>query len=261
MYKINAIGSSSSGNTFIVSDGVTNIVLDIGMNTEKIQSGLFKLNYKSSDIHGVLVSHGHQDHIQGALALKSAPKYMSQGTYEESKKYNIPFDTIKIVKEDETFKIGTFTIKPFKVKHDSKEPLGYIMSNVSGETLFYMTDSGIANVHFPNADVYIIEANHSEKTLKQKMEEGKIDPIRYERVANCHLSTEKAIKYLSKNIGENTKQVVLMHLSPNNTNPIGLMNYVKAKLDYPNVAFVHPVSHNIKKGWKVGFEPKNEREF
>ena len=248
MLIINAIGSSSSGNSFVIRDGSSTILLDAGCKTEDIAAGLFKLNINRSDINGVLITHSHQDHIQGVHAVMSCKKYMTKGTFNSIEfKNKLRKEDIEIIKSKEVFNVGTFIIKAFPTKHDADESVGFIVMNITGEKLLYMTDTGIANVNFKNADAYIIEANHSEKFLSNEYEKGNLDKVRYDRIKDNHLSSEQSIAYLKRNMGDKTKKVILMHLSPRNKNPIGVMNYARAMLNSRIIDFVHPVSHNVEK--------------
>ncbi len=262
MLKINSLGSSSTGNCFIVSDGITTIMFDTGLATKDIQSGLFKLNLRLNDIDGVLISHEHQDHIQGIHSVNSCKKYMTKGTYESAKdKFVINKRDIKFIKQEEQFEIKTFKIKAFKTKHDAKEPVCFIVSNASNERMIYLTDTGIANIEFKNANVYIIEANHFEKVLEKKYNDGYIPEKAYERIRDNHLSVDKATEYLKRNVGDETKHIILMHLSSGNDNPIGIMNFVRANLNSENVSFIHPKKHKITRSWEVGYKPKRKRGF
>lgn len=262
MIKCYSIGSSSKGNCFVINDGVTTLLVDAGLHSEDIQVGLFKLGIRLKDISGVIITHEHQDHIQGINAVRGCKKYMSKGTFEASQNsYRISEKEVEIVKDKETFKVGTWTIKGFKVQHDAKEPLGFIFKNASGETLLYLTDTGIANINFNNADFYIIESNHSEVQLKKDFEDGNMPESRYKRISKYHLSTEKAIDYLKRNIGDKTKQVILMHMSPRNEKPMNNMNWVRKELNKDYVHFIHPNDHKVEQCFEAGYKPSRQRTF
>ena len=68
-----------------------------------------------------------------------------------------------------------------------------------------------------NKSIYIFESNHNADMLIN----GKYPPWLKRRVASDvgHLSNESSSFYLSKLIGDNTKEVILAHLSEENNTP------------------------------------------
>ena len=57
MFSVRVLASSSSGNCSVVTDGTTTILLDAGISFKEIQR---RLNWRISELDGVLVSHEHQ---------------------------------------------------------------------------------------------------------------------------------------------------------------------------------------------------------
>jgi metal-dependent hydrolase (beta-lactamase superfamily II) len=53
---IDVIGSGSSGNAYIISDGYTKVLLECGIKFNKLQRGC---GYKLHEIQACLISHGH----------------------------------------------------------------------------------------------------------------------------------------------------------------------------------------------------------
>ena len=111
--------------------------------------------------------------------------------------------------------IKNINIKVFRTSHDV-ESYGYIVQ----DSLVYITDTGyINNKYFDmlsNKKIYIMESNHDIEML----ETGPYPYHLKQRIWSDkgHLSNEMSSEYLSKFIGDNTKVVVLAHLSEvNNT--------------------------------------------
>lgn len=267
MIKINALGSSSNGNSIILSDGITTILLDAGLPVKEMEHKLWRLktNGVFKDIDGVLITHEHQDHIQGISSIGTYEKYMTKGTFDGAKiKHIKDIKQVKIIEKNKQFKIGTFIIKPFGVLHDAGDPVGYLIKNVSGEKIVYMTDTGIANTLVKNADVYIIESNHisKEAVLATGNDPNKRMSIELaERIVKSHLSEDQTLEYLEKCIGDKTKQIILMHISPNHPNPTQMMSRFRKKLDTDIVNYIHPTDHKILKQWTVGYQPERKRSF
>ena len=81
-----------------------------------------------------------------------------------------------------------------------------------------MTDTGYISKknlsYMKNKNIYIIESNHDPKMLM----DGPYPYILKQRVISDtgHLSNEMTGKYLNELIGDNTKQIILAHLSETN---------------------------------------------
>lgn len=56
MPTLRIIGSSSSGNTYLLETSKETLILDLGCKWSEIMEGL---NYKIADVVGVLVTHSH----------------------------------------------------------------------------------------------------------------------------------------------------------------------------------------------------------
>lgn len=262
MINMHVIGSSSSGNSFIIQDGATTILLDVGFPSEVIRSKLFQLGITPKDITGVLVTHEHQDHISGINFLKGVKKYMTKGTFEAAKAhYSIKREEVVLITPEVPFKVGNITALGMKTEHDAAEPVSFLIKNSSNEKLVFMTDTGIARNLVKNADMYIIEANYIAESVKRQYEEGEFNEAQYIRLINTHLSNEQSLEYLQKCIGPKTKKVVLMHMSPRNQNPVGTMNWFRGKLNSDMVDFIHPREHKLKNSWRIGYVPTRKRNF
>ena len=85
-------------------------------------------------------------------------------------------------------------------------------------------------------DCYIIESNHDEKMLM----DGSYPRFLKERIIsdNGHLSNTTTAKYLSKLVADNTKHIVLAHLShENNTEELAL-NTLKEYVFSENIEII-----------------------
>ena len=103
-----------------------------------------------------------------------------------------------------------FCVRPVKLTHNVPN-CGYVISE-SSETAFYATDTGtLEGISEKDCELYLIEANHGEAELEAraaaKLEAGEYS---YESAAAVnHLSKEKALDWLSQNMGPQSKYVFL----------------------------------------------------
>ena len=208
--EIKVLASSSKGNCYRISDGVTAILLDCGIPLKQIQIGL---NFKVSEIRGVLVTHCHQDHVKAAkdMAMLGIDIYSSKGTFDFCKLSGHRFKTVEALK---TFTIGTLSIYPFDVQHDAPDPLGFLVSStVTGEKLLYFTDTYYLKYTFKGLTYIMGECNYSLDVI----ENAKIPKALKNRILESHMSIDHFLEMLEANDLSKVKAIYLLHLSDNNS--------------------------------------------
>ena len=211
------IGSGSKGNSTLLITNSKKILIDVGFSYPKIKMILEKYNYKPSDIDFIILTHEHKDHITGLASLIKKEKkfvYIPKGMYKVINKV-VDADFI-IPVTDEKFQVDDLTIKLLPTSHDAIDPVGYLIEDT--ESLVYMTDTGYISKKnlniMKNKNYYILESNHDPKMLM----DGPYPYILKQRVVSDtgHLSNEMTGKYLKDLIGDNTRKVILAHLSETN---------------------------------------------
>ena len=214
--KIKVISSGSKGNSTFVESNGTRILIDVGIPFSRIQKALEEINEDVYKLDGILISHEHSDHLGGAASLNKKTRtkmFVRKEVQKELKKY-VYDDDIELIDDD--IKIGSLNIKVFNNSHDVPNT-GYIIED-EDKSLVYMTDTGYVNKKnidiTKNKNVYIIESNHDEEMLMN----GPYPFVLKQRVLSDtgHLSNKSSSSYLKKVIGDNTKYIILAHISENN---------------------------------------------
>lgn len=80
---IHTLASGSEGNCLLLSDGDVHLLLDAGISTRRIKTGLLQLGLTMADVDGVLITHEHSDHVSGLQTMVKhhrIPIYTSPGT-------------------------------------------------------------------------------------------------------------------------------------------------------------------------------------
>lgn len=216
--KIEVIASGSSGNCYKISNEDTTLLIECGIPYKKIQQAL---NFKTTDIDGVLVSHEHGDHSKACKDLIKAGVnlYMTKGTKEalklDSHKVKIIDFYSKYINRDMGFfEIGSFKVKAFETIHDAKEPVGFIIyDSISKEELVFITDTQYSIYSF-NPDYFMIEVNYVTETINKN---EKIHPDLRARIKKTHMSLDTAINLLERFDLSNLKKIYVMHLSDANS--------------------------------------------
>lgn len=223
MMKVSVLSSGSRGNSALISTNNTKILIDLGVTKTYIEENLKELDVDPNEIKAILITHTHADHIQGLKVFlkKYHPKlYVNEILLSLLKEYIEEFDYV--LYDNKEFLIDDIKVNVIKTSHDVKGSVGFIIEN-ENKSLVYITDTGyINNKYFDklyNHNLYIMESNHDEKMLM----EGKYPFYLKQRILGNkgHLSNKDASYYLSNFIGNNTKTIILAHLSDdNNTDKI-----------------------------------------
>ena len=171
--RIRSIGSSSSGNSYLIQGGNTNVLLDLGLSAKKIKTALSTLGVEKDSIEAVLITHEHIDHVRSVRQISkdfdNIRFYASRGTVENTDKFDYVDDSrLTYIKAGDTFQIGDFAVKAFALSHDAAEPVGYSFE-CGGERLSVITDTGIVTAEIfeemKRADKLVFESNHEKNIL------------------------------------------------------------------------------------------------
>ena len=236
--RISVLASGSKGNSTYIETKESKILVDIGMTCLYIETKLKKLDVNPKDIDAIILTHTHVDHING---LKVFTKKYDTKVYLTDKmlkdiKEIFDIENYELIKED--FSIKDLNIEVFKTSHDASDSNGYIFNELD-KSLVYITDTGYLNRKYKeklsNKNIYIMESNHDIKMLQN----GKYPYHLKQRILSDrgHLSNEMSSKYLSEFIGNNTKNIILIHLSHENNDPDIALNTLKNKLKEENINF------------------------
>lgn len=231
--KIKTIASGSKGNCTIVLCKNTNLIIDMGISYLTLKRSLEENSLSFSDFSGILITHCHKDHTKGLASLIKKTNlnvYIPEAMYDSLKEY-IPYPKCIFI-EDE-FNINDVEIELIHTSHDAPYSVGFIITH-ENKSLAYVTDTGYINRKYLSKmvgkDAYIIESNHDEVMLM----DGPYPRFLKERVISDkgHLSNKTTAKYLRKIIGDNTKHIILAHLSEkNNTEKKALEAMSEEELD------------------------------
>ncbi len=225
------LATGSKGNSTLIKIEDKVILVDAGMTCAYIEDQLKELNLNKIDF--VILTHTHADHIGG---LKVIIKKYNPVVYLTLKMYSeIDFKLNNYCIIDSDFNINELNVEVFKTSHDVLESNGYIF-NYKGKSIVYITDTGYINVKYheklKNKNLYIIESNHD----IEKLMNGKYPYHLKQRILSDegHLSNKDCSYYLKTFIGENTNNIILIHLSEENNTEELAYNELKKVLEELN---------------------------
>ncbi len=227
--EVCSLFSGSSGNCIYVAKGETKLLVDAGVSGSKVIKALEGIGVKPEEINGILVTHEHTDHVQGAGVLSrklDIPIYATAKTQEAmlAKIGQVSFKNLIEIEANKDFYIGNIDISPYSIPHDAVDPVAYnFMSR--GKKVGICTDLGFMPKQvFENVkdcDVLLLEANHDLNMLNS----GAYPYELKRRISGKqgHLSNETCGKVLAL-IADKVRSVMLGHLSKeNNTEELAFL--------------------------------------
>ncbi len=211
--KLKVLGSGSSGNSYLLTDSDNNMLLvECGVHPVEIKKAI---DFDLSNVSGVLVTHGHQDHCRAInhLAASGLSIYASKGTLEETNM--IQHHRSVVMKPSEQHYIGPYIVKGFEIIHDTKEPFGFLIHHSESGNIVFLTDTVYSKFRFYNIKHWIVEANYDQEIIDTNPNGNTF--VR-DRVLQSHMSIQTLEKMLAANDLSQTRTIVLTHLSDTNSN-------------------------------------------
>lgn len=206
------VGSGSKGNATLVFTDNATILIDMGLPLVRVEEELNRFNKTIKDIDAILITHNHADHYRSIKSFSPKKMYSLEGT--------IPGSLSNVITLNSPFNIKDMTITAFKTSHDAINPCGYVITS-GNEKLVYMTDTGVyLSVNTPllkNPTYLIIESNHDIQLLLHTNRPMEL----IQRIMSPfgHLCNEDSAFAALEIIGENTKEIVLAHISEEANTP------------------------------------------
>lgn len=220
--KLKVLASGSKGNCYLIQGDNETIILECGISYKQILEGL---NFDLKRVVGCLITHEHKDHCKAVEKLieNGIDIYSSKGTFQS---IGIENHRTKVIESEKFFKVGNFTIMPFEAKHDAKEPLGFLINHREIGNLLFLTDSYYCEYSFNNLNHILIECNYSKNILDENIENRVIPVSLRNRIVKSHFELNNVIEFLKSNDLRSLKNLVLLHLSNQNSDEEYFINEV-----------------------------------
>jgi len=219
--ELQIIGTGSSGNCYsFTSKSGEILIVEAGIKFKEVKKAI---DFNIDKIVGVLVSHKHTDHAGffKDYELNGIKVYATPSVGTKN-----PIDDLK------AFKLGNFTISPFKVFHDVPN-LGFqIYHSEMGNTIF-ATDTNHLPYRFKKIDNILLETNFSHEIMDSRIN---MNFLLRDRVNQSHMSLEEAKLFVAANDFSYCRNVVLIHLSNSNSNEVEFVKEIKEITGKPTIA-------------------------
>ncbi len=235
---VSVLESGSKGNCTLIKGKEANLLIDAGGTLKYIEEKLNENELSIDKINYILISHSHSDHTNALQSIikKAHPTIIVSELMYKDLGFLKRYENVMYMQD--SFNLDDLQIETIKTSHDTTDSRGFIITE-GNSSIVQITDTGYLNQKYfnklKNKNLYIMESNHNIEMLMH----GRYPKWLKARVASDvgHLSNESSAYYLSKLIGENTKKVILAHLSEENNTPEIALSTLKKELEDNNIDF------------------------
>ncbi|MEW6347800.1 MAG: MBL fold metallo-hydrolase [Thermodesulfobacteriota bacterium] len=218
--RLTPVASGSSGNSYLVEAESAKLLIDAGLTAKQIVLRLGQVGVDPGDLHAIVVSHAHSDHVKGVGVLSrkfKIPVWMNEGTRSVIGDSLGKIDTWEAFETGKSFQVAGFKIHPFAVPHDCKDPVGFRITREAagiGIATDMGTPTGLAATLLTGLEVVVVESNHDPVMLQEGPYPWELKQRIRGRLG--HLSNPDSARLLQRIVSDRLRFVVLGHLSEKN---------------------------------------------
>lgn len=241
--KLTVLGSSSSGNSYILeaSDGV--LIIECGLPFIEVKKAI---DFKIDRIVGAIVTHQHGDHAKYiAEYLKSAIRVCALKDVFDAHtlKQRIFCKTIEPM---HGYRIGTFKVFALPVEHDVP-CVGFVIEHAEMGKMLFVTDTMMFEYRIENLSHILIEANYSDEVLDYNIENGITPTSMRSRLLQSHMEIKTTENILLSSNLDSVNEIVLIHLSNNNSDAEQFKQRIMQKTGKPVIIAKRGVTVEVSK--------------
>ncbi|MDO4510935.1 MAG: MBL fold metallo-hydrolase [Bacteroidales bacterium] len=238
-----SFGSGSSGNCAYIGNEHEGILVDCGVDPEKVFEALERNGIKKSKIKGIILSHDHADHVRFVYGMLRKhfknPKICVwctnrclNGMLRKHSISNRIKEYHKAIYHEIPFTLAGMKITAFKQSHDSEDCSGFMIEG-GGRRFVISPDQGEitsrADFYMRQAQYLMIESNYDLGMLRSGMYPAYLK-ARVEG-ARGHLDNKVTARFVADMWNPELKFVFLNHLSNDNNTPEIALNATRKALE------------------------------
>lgn len=211
--ELKVLGSSSSGNCYVLDNGNEALILEAGIRLTEVKKAL---GYDIRKVAGCLITHQHKDHA------KYIAKMLEYGFYTLALPDVWTANDIRVsrravaIQPFKGYKLGRFKVLPFPASHDVP-CVGYHIEHPDCGRVLFLTDSCDCLYQFARLNHILIECNYSTPNLIEAINAGRTLKSQLERLPCSHMELQTCKSVLSNNDLSQVQEIILLHLSKQNS--------------------------------------------
>lgn len=209
--ELKVLGSSSSGNCYILDNGNEALIIEAGIRFLDVKKAL---DFQIRKVVGCLITHQHNDHAKYIKSMVDCGFY-TLALPEVLTAKDVSGSRVIPLELGKGYKFGNFKVAPFSACHDVP-CVGYLIDHPDTGRIMFLTDSCMCEYIFPGLNHVLIECNYSDRKLIDSINAGRTMPSQRNRLLTSHMELETCKGILMANDLSNVSNVVLLHLSENN---------------------------------------------
>lgn len=227
--KLTVLGSSSHGNCYLFESSDSVLVLEAGVPMQQVKRAL---HFDITKIVACIVSHRHKDHAGYVREfLKCGIRVLAlDDVFNALDIKNRVF--CKSIEPQHGYVVGDWKIIALRVVHDVP-CVGYIIEHREmGKTLF-ITDTMMLEYRIAGIRHFMLECNYADDILQDNIDAGIELPSKRGRLLETHMELETTKQIIRDNDTSNLDDVILVHLSDNNSDAARFEREVRAVAGVP----------------------------
>lgn len=226
--ELQVLGSSSEGNCYVLrSSGGESLVVELGLAWTAVKRAL---GFSLRGLAGCVVSHRHGDHARSVRdALRAgvpvaAPPDVFDGMAATP--------LAVAARHRRGLLMGGFAVLPLSVEHDAP-CLSYVIRHAEMGALLFVTDTMAFRYRVSGLSHVMIEANYSDEALAEAVALGVTPANARGRIVGSHMEIGTTLATLAATDLSSVREVVLLHLSPRNSDAAAFKARAEAATGVP----------------------------
>ena len=213
--KLTVLGSSSSGNGYVIQSQSEAIIVEAGM---PLITAKKALHFDIMKVAACLITHEHGDHAKYAIDYSQVFPTFAPESVITAKRLKGAFEAKPLVKQQ----AGRFTILPFMAHHDVP-CVGYIIGHPDMGSLMFLTDSFMCEYSFKGLGHVMLECNYTDKALEYAIDNGHTQAWEKRRLMTTHMELQTTKKVLLNQDLSGVNTITLIHMSGRNSDKNEIM--------------------------------------
>lgn len=218
--KLKVLGSGSSGNCYILESDTEALIIEAGVHFMEAKKAL---DFNVRKIKAVITTHIHSDHHLYWYEYARAGITVFEPFRNDGQSLEFDNSKFKIRAFPNVSKDGHW----FHGNNDGSECpcYGFYIEHPDIGSLVYVTDTECVRWRFSKVNHILVEANYSDDLISN-------EAVNREHVLRGHMSLQTALDFISTNDNPALRNVVLLHLSQDNGNPVEFLQKTRETVKY-----------------------------